>query len=54
MKIALIGYGYWGPNIAKNLKRTKKADLVAIFRHCANEVIDRAIAVSGREIVNHK
>ena len=30
MKIALIGYGYWGPNIAKNLSRTKKADLYAI------------------------
>lgn len=30
MKIALIGYGYWGPNIAKNLNRTKKADLYAI------------------------
>lgn len=30
MKIALIGYGYWGPNIAKNLNKTKKADLYAI------------------------
>lgn len=30
MKIALIGYGYWGPNIAKNLNRIKKADLYAI------------------------
>ena len=30
MKIALIGYGYWGPNIAKNLNRTKKAELYAI------------------------
>lgn len=30
MKIALIGYGYWGPNIAKNLNRTKKADFYAV------------------------
>lgn len=30
MKIALIGYGYWGPNIARNLNRTKKAELYAI------------------------
>lgn len=30
MNIALIGYGYWGPNIAKNLNRTKKANLYAI------------------------
>lgn len=30
MKIALIGYGYWGPNIAKNLNRTKKAEFYAI------------------------
>lgn len=30
MKIALIGYGYWGPNIAKNLNRTKKAELYGI------------------------
>ncbi|MCI9416108.1 MAG: Gfo/Idh/MocA family oxidoreductase [Eubacterium sp.] len=30
MNIALIGFGYWGPNIAKNLNRTKKANLYAI------------------------
>lgn len=30
LKVALIGYGYWGPNIAKNLARTKKAKLYAI------------------------
>lgn len=30
MKIALIGYGYWGPNIARNLNNTRKADLYAI------------------------
>ena len=30
MKVALIGYGYWGPNIARNLNRSKKADLYAI------------------------
>lgn len=30
MNIALIGYGYWGPNIAKNLNKTHKANLYAI------------------------
>lgn len=30
MKLALIGYGYWGPNIARNLNRSKKAELYAI------------------------
>ncbi len=30
LKVALIGYGYWGPNIAKNLYRTKKGQLYAI------------------------
>lgn len=30
MNIALIGYGYWGPNIARNLNRSKKANLYAI------------------------
>lgn len=30
MNIALIGYGYWGPNIARNLKASKKAELYAI------------------------
>lgn len=30
MKIALIGYGYWGPNIARNLDKTHKAELYAI------------------------
>ena len=30
MNIALIGFGYWGPNIAKNLMKSKKADLYAI------------------------
>lgn len=30
MNIALIGFGYWGPNIAKNLMKSKKAELYAI------------------------
>lgn len=30
MKLALIGYGYWGPNIARNLNKSKKAELYAI------------------------
>lgn len=26
LKVALIGYGYWGPNVAKNLYRNKQVD----------------------------
>ena len=39
--IALVGYGYWGPNVARNLVELPEADLVAICdsRH---EALDRA------------
>ena len=30
IKIALIGYGYWGPNVARNLYKNKEYDFVAI------------------------
>ena len=30
MNIALIGYGYWGPNIARNVNTSQKANLYAI------------------------
>ncbi|NLW78052.1 MAG: Gfo/Idh/MocA family oxidoreductase [Ruminococcaceae bacterium] len=30
LKAALIGYGYWGPNIARNLARSQDYELVAI------------------------
>ena len=30
MRIALIGYGYWGPNVARQLNANKKVDFVAI------------------------
>lgn len=30
MKIALIGYGYWGPNIARNLNASDQTELYAI------------------------
>lgn len=30
MNIALIGYGYWGPNIARNIHASKKANLYAV------------------------
>lgn len=30
MKIALVGYGYWGPNVAKNLYRNTKWDFSVI------------------------
>lgn len=30
MKIALVGYGYWGPNLAKNIHSIDELDLVGI------------------------
>lgn len=30
MKIAVVGYGYWGPNLARNLSETKGVELSAI------------------------
>jgi predicted dehydrogenase len=42
VRIALVGYGYWGPNVARNLVELPDADLVAICdsRH---EALDRAL-----------
>lgn len=30
MRVALIGYGYWGPNVARQLNANRKVDFVAI------------------------
>lgn len=49
MKIALIGYGYWGPNIAKNLNKTKKADLYAICDADINK-LEKARQVYGDSV----
>lgn len=49
MKIALIGFGYWGPNIAKNLNRTKKAELYAIC-DTAVEKLERARQLYGDHV----
>lgn len=49
MKIALIGYGYWGPNIARNLSKTKKADLYAICDMDENN-LDKARKLYGDDI----
>lgn len=49
MKIALIGYGYWGPNIARNLNKTKKADLYAIC-DMDEKNLDKARKLYGDDI----
>lgn len=49
MKIALIGYGYWGPNIARNLNRTKKAELHAIC-DMDEKNLDKARRLYGDEV----
>lgn len=49
MKIALIGYGYWGPNIARNLNRTKKAELYAIC-DMDEKNLDKARKLYGDEV----
>ena len=33
MNMALIGYGYWGPNIARNIFKSSKTNLYAICDH---------------------
>ncbi len=30
LRVGLIGYGYWGPNLARNLAETEGISLVAI------------------------
>lgn len=49
MNIALIGFGYWGPNIAKNLNRTKKANLYAICDLDENN-LNRARKIYGDSV----
>lgn len=49
MKIALIGYGYWGPNIARNLNRTKKIELYAIC-DMDEKNLDKARKLYGDEV----
>lgn len=49
MNVVLIGYGYWGPNIAKNIYKSKKMNLYAICD--ANEQqLMRAKSIYGNEI----
>lgn len=36
-KIALVGYGYWGPNVAKNIYKNKNWD----FKYICDKKIDR-------------
>lgn len=41
IKVALVGYGYWGPNVAKNLYANKKYDFKVICDK-KNERIEKA------------
>lgn len=49
MNTVLIGHGYWGPNIAKNLKRSDKLNLYGIC-DISEKALDRARAVYGESI----
>ena len=49
MNIALIGYGYWGPNIARNLNNTKKANLYAICDK-SEKNLEKAKSIYGESI----
>jgi predicted dehydrogenase len=46
MKIALVGYGYWGPNIAKNAMISDKIDLAAIC-DVSKERLNKAKTIYG-------
>jgi predicted dehydrogenase len=41
VRIALVGYGYWGPNVARNLVELGDAEMVAIC-DARHEALDRA------------
>jgi predicted dehydrogenase len=30
LRVALVGYGYWGPNVARNVAQSEEADLAAV------------------------
>lgn len=44
LRIALAGYGYWGPNLARNITASKRARLVAVCDRAA-DARDRAAAL---------
>lgn len=44
VRIALAGYGYWGPNLARNLANSPDADLAAVF----DPVMEKKSVVSAR------
>jgi predicted dehydrogenase len=44
LKIGVIGYGYWGPNLVRNLSETEGADVVA----CADKRPDRRALAQRR------
>jgi predicted dehydrogenase len=41
VRVALVGYGYWGPNVARNLVELGDAEMVAIC-DARHEALDRA------------
>ncbi|MGL4484269.1 MAG: Gfo/Idh/MocA family protein, partial [Anaerovoracaceae bacterium] len=49
MQVVLIGYGYWGPNIAKNLSSSNKTELYGI---CDNDrtKLEKAKAIFGDSV----
>lgn len=49
MNTVLIGHGYWGPNIAKNLKRSNKLNLYGIC-DISEKALDRARAIYGESV----
>ena len=49
MKIALLGYGYWGPNIARNIQASERAELYAICDR-SEDMLRKARAVYGDQV----
>ncbi len=50
--IGLVGYGYWGPNLARNFSRQPDCSLVAICDSDAKKAEQAALAYPGAEIVD--
>lgn len=53
MNVALIGFGYWGPNIARNLHASDKTTLYAIC-DVSEAMLDKARSLYGSKVQYHR
>jgi predicted dehydrogenase len=51
IRVGLIGYGYWGPNLARNLVSSRRFELVAIADTRPNSLTDANLRFPGGRVV---